>query len=101
MSAPLQILRLLAAGGAWSPEDLVSATGLDRTAVDNALRKLRAGHCMRSRPQTYEITSEGIADLAAREERAECEVPKPDAQSMVATALRSQSALESAWSARQ
>jgi biotin operon repressor len=101
MSAPLQILRLLADGEAWSPEDLVKATGLDRTSIDNALRKLRAGRCMRSRPQTYEITAAGLDDLAVREARAEDEPAKPDMQTMLTAAVRNQPALQAAWSAGQ
>lgn len=101
MSAPLQILRVLAAGGAWSPEDLVQATGLDRTSVDNAMRKLRSGHCLRSRPQTYEITSAGLADLDVREARALEATARPDVETMVSMAVRHQSDLQAAWSAER
>lgn len=99
MSAPLQILRHLANRGAWTPEELVTATGLKRFQVDNAMRVLRSGGCMRSRPQTYEITPEGLADLAARETRAEGLQATADAETVVQMAMRRQPDLQAAWSA--
>lgn len=101
MSAPLQILRLLADGNPWTPDELAEASGLERWQVENAMRILRSESSMRSLPQPYQITPEGLANLATREDRAarsrEGGFTAHGVRSMVERAVKRQPALQAAW----
>jgi len=105
MSAPLQILRLLADREPWTPDQLAEATGLERWQVENALRTLRTESSMQSLPKPYQITANGLANLARREDRAarsgEGGFTAEGVRSMVDRAIRRQPPLQSSWRAGQ
>lgn len=98
MSAPIILLRLMADGKPWTPEQLSRESGLERWRVDNALRVLRSGEFMRSLPQPYQITAAGLDRLAEREGRE----PAPrKGETTVARAVRVQPPLQAAWKGLQ
>ncbi len=98
MSAPTTLLRLMADGKPWTPEQLSRESGLDRRRVDNALRVLRAGEYMRSLPQPYQITAAGLDRLAEREGKEPALAP---GETTTARAVRVQPPLQAAWKGLQ
>lgn len=98
MSAPTTLLRLMSDGKPWTPEQLAKESGLELWQVSNALRNLREGKYMRSLPQPYQITTEGLARLAEREG---VDAEPAVGETMTARAVMVRPPLQTAWRGMQ